>query len=78
MSREGILVINNPVCKQFKSWINPAVLLEYSMIMTSSDTGEKWIWENSNNYIQMINQFIHIYWVPPLSLSVQGVQVKML
>ena len=49
------------------------MLLEYSMIMTSSNTigkGEEWVWCNS---IQVVNQFIHLYRVSSLSLAIQGV-----
>ena len=54
------------------------MLLEYSIIMTSSNTinkGEEWVWWNS---IQMVNQLIHLYQIFFLSLAVQGVQVKVL
>ena len=38
---EEIPLISKPVCKKLKSWINPAILLKYSKIMTSSDTVNK-------------------------------------
>ena len=54
MLREGVPLTNNSICKRIQSWGDPAMLLEYSIIMTSSNTaskGEKWVWWNSFRWL---------------------------
>ena len=38
---KGVLLINNPVSKKFESWVNLAVLLEYSIIVFPGYTVNK-------------------------------------
>ena len=77
-------MINNSVHKQFESWgtytiTSSAMLLEYSVIMTSSGIVNKS--KNGSSVILfkwLINLYVHFYQISSLSPTVQGVQIKML
>ena len=47
MLGKGVPLVNNSISKEVQSSGGPAVLLKYSIVMTSSDTiiskGEKWV-----------------------------------